>query len=165
MGVRRPFISKQLSGNAPCTNPTWLLAIKSKTRVFFSTTASHRHQFSALPSAGRVDTRKISAGLCLHWPNRSSTAVCCVNMANRKRQHAEDSPPCKILQTPEKRVSEVRREQDADYMQWGVERTCQFLRTEGLQEWEDAFRGLFFSRGSPRSPVLNSTCHLISADY
>lgn len=65
-------------------------------------------------------------------------------MANRKRPLVEDSPPGETFKTPEKRVSEVRRQQDADYMQWGVERTCQFLRTEGLQKWEDAFRGWFF---------------------
>lgn len=47
------------------------------------------------------------------------------------------------FKTPEKRVSVVRRLQDDNYMQWGVEETCQYLRREGLQEWEDAFRGWF----------------------
>ncbi|XP_067448523.1 deoxynucleoside triphosphate triphosphohydrolase SAMHD1-like [Thunnus thynnus] len=31
-------------------------------------------------------------------------------------------------------------ERPADYRQWGVEETCQFLREEGLAEWEDKFR-------------------------
>lgn len=86
-------------------------------------------------------------------------------MANRKRPFVEDSPTGKILKAQERRVSEVRRQQDTDYMQWGVERTCQFLRDEGLQKWEDAFRGWFFSRGSLRLPVLNSVGHLIAAEY
>ncbi|XP_063739805.1 deoxynucleoside triphosphate triphosphohydrolase SAMHD1-like isoform X2 [Eleginops maclovinus] len=29
---------------------------------------------------------------------------------------------------------------DSDYMQWGVEETCQYLRTEDLGGWEDTFK-------------------------
>lgn len=59
-------------------------------------------------------------------------------MDKRKRQLDEAHDD---LKTPEKRVSVVRRLQDSDYMHWGVDETCQYLRREGLREWEDAFRG------------------------
>lgn len=89
-------------------------------------------------------------------------------MANRKRPLVEDSPPGEIFKTPEKRVSVVRRQQDADYMQWGVDETCQFLQTEGLQKWEDAFRGWFFFReeafGSKFSGSLDRRRLLITAN-
>ncbi|XP_034028467.1 deoxynucleoside triphosphate triphosphohydrolase SAMHD1 [Thalassophryne amazonica] len=57
-------------------------------------------------------------------------------MASRKRplEVAENS-----FRTPEKRVSDVPQS-DSDYGRWGVEETCQFLRREGLQQWEDKFR-------------------------
>uniref|UniRef100_A0A4W6F7X9 Deoxynucleoside triphosphate triphosphohydrolase SAMHD1 n=1 Tax=Lates calcarifer TaxID=8187 RepID=A0A4W6F7X9_LATCA len=60
-------------------------------------------------------------------------------MENRKRPlEAVSSTGFK---TPEKRVSMVRL-QDSDYMRWGVEETCQYLRREGLGAWENKFRGL-----------------------
>uniref|UniRef100_A0A673B317 Deoxynucleoside triphosphate triphosphohydrolase SAMHD1 n=1 Tax=Sphaeramia orbicularis TaxID=375764 RepID=A0A673B317_9TELE len=46
--------------------------------------------------------------------------------------------------TPEKRVS-VFQPLDSDYMHWGVEETCQYLRRETLEKWEDIFRGPFDS--------------------
>ncbi|GLD46196.1 deoxynucleoside triphosphate triphosphohydrolase SAMHD1-like protein, partial [Lates japonicus] len=60
-----------------------------------------------------------------------------VDMENRKRPlEAVSSTGFK---TPEKRVSVVRL-QDSDYMRWGVEETCQYLRREGLGAWENKFR-------------------------
>lgn len=58
-------------------------------------------------------------------------------MANRKR-------PLQItgnnsFQTPEKRVSFARLI-TSDYTHWEVEETCQYLREEGLSEWESIFR-------------------------
>lgn len=35
------------------------------------------------------------------------------------------------------------RQQDSDYARWGVEETCQYLRREGLEKWENKFRGWF----------------------
>lgn len=58
-------------------------------------------------------------------------------MANRKRplQIAANNS----LQTPEKKVSIVRLI-TSDYMHWEIEETCQYLRKEGLAEWESIFR-------------------------
>ncbi|XP_020785555.2 deoxynucleoside triphosphate triphosphohydrolase SAMHD1 isoform X2 [Boleophthalmus pectinirostris] len=57
-------------------------------------------------------------------------------MANRKR-------PLEVtansLHTPEKKVS-VDPMISSDYMHWEVEDTCQYLRKEGLIEWQDIFR-------------------------
>ncbi|KAM6929985.1 deoxynucleoside triphosphate triphosphohydrolase SAMHD1 isoform 2-T2 [Lycodopsis pacificus] len=60
-------------------------------------------------------------------------------MESRKRPleavlTADDS-----FKTPEKRVSEPRL-QESDYMRWGVEQTCRYLRAEGLGDLEDTFR-------------------------
>ncbi|XP_034551820.1 deoxynucleoside triphosphate triphosphohydrolase SAMHD1 [Notolabrus celidotus] len=60
-------------------------------------------------------------------------------MENRKRPFGAVSTPDDSFKTPEKRVSVVRL-QDYDYMQWGVDETCRYLRREGLEEWEDAFK-------------------------
>ncbi|XP_030279786.1 deoxynucleoside triphosphate triphosphohydrolase SAMHD1 [Sparus aurata] len=60
-------------------------------------------------------------------------------MENRKRPLEADSCPDFIFKTPEKRVSEVQL-QDSDYMRWGVDKTCQYLRRENLGEWEETFR-------------------------
>uniref|UniRef100_A0A8C6WMN6 Deoxynucleoside triphosphate triphosphohydrolase SAMHD1 n=1 Tax=Neogobius melanostomus TaxID=47308 RepID=A0A8C6WMN6_9GOBI len=59
-------------------------------------------------------------------------------MANRKRPlgiTANNS-----LQTPEKKVFAVLPI-TSDYMHWEVEETCQYLREEGLAEFEGIFRG------------------------
>ncbi|XP_068191639.1 deoxynucleoside triphosphate triphosphohydrolase SAMHD1 [Antennarius striatus] len=61
-------------------------------------------------------------------------------MENRKRPLKADLTPGDSLQTPAKRESAERRLQDSDYMRWGVEETCQYLRREGVGEWEDNFR-------------------------
>nr|XP_046253079.1 deoxynucleoside triphosphate triphosphohydrolase SAMHD1-like [Scatophagus argus] len=61
-------------------------------------------------------------------------------MDNRKRPFEAVSTSDDKYKTPEKRVSVVRPLQDSDYMQWGVEETCQYLRREDLGEWEDKFR-------------------------
>lgn len=63
-------------------------------------------------------------------------------MENRKRPFEADSCPDFIFKTPEKRAS-VDQLQDSDYMRWGVDETCQYLRRESLGEWEATFRGLF----------------------
>ncbi|XP_031172324.1 deoxynucleoside triphosphate triphosphohydrolase SAMHD1 [Sander lucioperca] len=59
-------------------------------------------------------------------------------MENRKRPLGEVNPN-DSFKTPEKRVSVVRL-LDSDYMRWGVEETCRYLRGEGLGEWEDTFK-------------------------
>ncbi|XP_041859789.1 deoxynucleoside triphosphate triphosphohydrolase SAMHD1 [Melanotaenia boesemani] len=60
-------------------------------------------------------------------------------MANRKRQIDEVLSSDDRFQTPEKKVSVVRQP-DTDFTGWGVQETCQYLRREGLGEWEDTFR-------------------------
>lgn len=63
-------------------------------------------------------------------------------MANRKRPLDAVSGSDDRTNTPEKRVS-VPQPLDSDYMDWGVEETCQYLRREKLEKWEDIFRGWF----------------------
>ncbi|CAG6021538.1 unnamed protein product [Menidia menidia] len=58
---------------------------------------------------------------------------------NRKRGIDDDLNPNDCFKTPEKGVS-VDRLSDSDFIQWGVEETCQYLRRQGLGEWQDAFR-------------------------
>ncbi|KAL3974558.1 mannosyl-oligosaccharide alpha-1,2-mannosidase [Sarotherodon galilaeus] len=60
-------------------------------------------------------------------------------MENRKRPLAAVSSPDDSFKTPEKKVSVVRVS-DSDYMQWGVEEMCQYLRREDLGEWVDTFK-------------------------
>ncbi|XP_029995215.1 deoxynucleoside triphosphate triphosphohydrolase SAMHD1 [Sphaeramia orbicularis] len=61
-------------------------------------------------------------------------------MASRKRPlDAVVSGGDDRTNTPEKRVS-VFQPLDSDYMHWGVEETCQYLRRETLEKWEDIFR-------------------------
>ncbi|XP_019746798.1 deoxynucleoside triphosphate triphosphohydrolase SAMHD1 isoform X2 [Hippocampus comes] len=60
-------------------------------------------------------------------------------MANRKRDSATAISPGDVFQTPGKRVS-VDRTPNSDFSRWGIEETCQFLRGEGLAEWETVFR-------------------------
>ncbi|XP_053172853.1 deoxynucleoside triphosphate triphosphohydrolase SAMHD1 [Scomber japonicus] len=60
-------------------------------------------------------------------------------MESRKRPLEADLTADCSFKTPEKRVSVVPLH-DSDYMRWGVEGTCQYLRREGLEEWEDIFR-------------------------
>lgn len=60
-------------------------------------------------------------------------------MENRKRLLEVVSSPADSFKTPEKRAS-VPGLWSSDYMQWGAEETCQYLRSEGLREWEDKFR-------------------------
>ncbi|XP_068566497.1 deoxynucleoside triphosphate triphosphohydrolase SAMHD1 isoform X2 [Cebidichthys violaceus] len=60
-------------------------------------------------------------------------------MESRKRPLESGLTPSDSFKTPEKRASEPRL-QESDYMQWGVEQTCRYLRAEGLGEWEDTFR-------------------------
>uniref|UniRef100_A0A3B4YXU3 Deoxynucleoside triphosphate triphosphohydrolase SAMHD1 n=1 Tax=Stegastes partitus TaxID=144197 RepID=A0A3B4YXU3_9TELE len=62
-------------------------------------------------------------------------------MENRKRPLEAVLCPADSFKTPEKRAS-VPGLWSSDYMQWGVEETCRYLRSEGLDEWEDTFRGL-----------------------
>ncbi len=63
-------------------------------------------------------------------------------MASRKRPLEAALTPDNSFKTPEKRVSAVRL-QDSEFMQWGVDETCRYMRREGLAEWEDTFRGWF----------------------
>lgn len=60
-------------------------------------------------------------------------------MASRKRKLEADLTTGENLKTPKKGVSVVRL-QDSDYMRWGVEEACQYLRREGLAEWEQVFK-------------------------
>ncbi|KAM9343911.1 deoxynucleoside triphosphate triphosphohydrolase SAMHD1-like [Pholidichthys leucotaenia] len=57
-------------------------------------------------------------------------------MESRKRTLEERNDGYK---TPEKEVSAFLVS-DSDYIHWGVEETCQYLRKEDLGEWEDTFR-------------------------
>ncbi|KAF7659906.1 hypothetical protein LDENG_00291200 [Lucifuga dentata] len=61
-------------------------------------------------------------------------------MDSRKRPLAADLSSDDGFKTPEKRVSVVRGQLDSDYMQWGVEETCRYLRREGHGDWEEKFR-------------------------
>ena len=63
-------------------------------------------------------------------------------MDSRKRPLKAVLSADNSFKTPEKRVSVVPL-LDSDYTRWGVEKTCQYLRREGLGEWEDKFRGWF----------------------
>lgn len=60
-------------------------------------------------------------------------------MDSRKRPLEAVLSAGNSFKTPEKRVSVVPL-LDSDYTRWGVEETCQYLRREGLGEWEDTFR-------------------------
>ncbi|XP_076596618.1 deoxynucleoside triphosphate triphosphohydrolase SAMHD1-like [Chaetodon auriga] len=60
-------------------------------------------------------------------------------MESRKRPAMALLTPSDGFKTPEKRVA-VDRLQDSDYMRWGVEETCGYLRREGLGEWAETFR-------------------------
>lgn len=60
-------------------------------------------------------------------------------MASRKRPLDAISGADDRTNTPEKRVSAVQP-LDSDYMHWGVEETCQYLRRERLEKWEDIFK-------------------------
>lgn len=62
------------------------------------------------------------------------------NMECRKRPLQASPGACDSSRTPKKRVSVVRPS-DSDYLRWGVDEICQYLRREGLGEWEEAFRG------------------------
>uniref|UniRef100_A0A672J591 Deoxynucleoside triphosphate triphosphohydrolase SAMHD1 n=1 Tax=Salarias fasciatus TaxID=181472 RepID=A0A672J591_SALFA len=63
-------------------------------------------------------------------------------MESRKRPSQASSEPEDSFTTPQKRVS-AEQLLDADYSRWGVEGTCRYLRTEGLEKWENTFRGGF----------------------
>ncbi|XP_072223758.1 deoxynucleoside triphosphate triphosphohydrolase SAMHD1 [Leuresthes tenuis] len=60
-------------------------------------------------------------------------------MSNRKRPIPDEFSSSDRFKTPEKGVSVVRLP-GSDFMQWGVEETCRYLRSQGLGQWEDAFR-------------------------
>ncbi|XP_076023304.1 deoxynucleoside triphosphate triphosphohydrolase SAMHD1-like isoform X2 [Genypterus blacodes] len=59
-------------------------------------------------------------------------------MDTRERPLAADYTANGGFKTPEKKVSVAGGQ--LDYMRWGVEETCQYLRVEGLGTWEDKFR-------------------------
>ncbi|XP_068604146.1 deoxynucleoside triphosphate triphosphohydrolase SAMHD1 [Brachionichthys hirsutus] len=61
-------------------------------------------------------------------------------MENRKRSLEPGLTPGDSCEPPDRTVSVLRRLQDSDYMHWGVEETCRYLRRERLGEWEDTFR-------------------------
>uniref|UniRef100_A0A668A2T8 Deoxynucleoside triphosphate triphosphohydrolase SAMHD1 n=1 Tax=Myripristis murdjan TaxID=586833 RepID=A0A668A2T8_9TELE len=60
-------------------------------------------------------------------------------MESRKRPLAAGPCTADVFKTPEKRMAVVRQ-QDSDFMGWGVEETCKYLHREGFAEWEDKFR-------------------------
>lgn len=66
-----------------------------------------------------------------------------LNMESRKRSFEAVSSPSDGFHTPEKRVSVAALPADSDYMRWGVDETCQYLRKEGLEKWEATFKGVF----------------------
>uniref|UniRef100_A0A1A7XYN9 Deoxynucleoside triphosphate triphosphohydrolase SAMHD1 n=1 Tax=Iconisemion striatum TaxID=60296 RepID=A0A1A7XYN9_9TELE len=57
-------------------------------------------------------------------------------MASRKRPNNLTDEGFK---TPERRRSVVPQP-DSDFLHWGVEETCRYLRKEGLEQWEETFR-------------------------
>ncbi|CAN9515545.1 unnamed protein product [Ophioblennius macclurei] len=61
-------------------------------------------------------------------------------MESRKRPLEASVEPQDCFVTPEKRLPTTARLLDADYARWGVEETCRYLRTEGLEKWETKFR-------------------------
>lgn len=64
------------------------------------------------------------------------------NEDNRKRPLSPSLTCSDGCKTPD-RVSVVNGLLDSDYMHWGVEETCQYLRGAGLAECEEAFKGWF----------------------
>ncbi|KAM6924386.1 deoxynucleoside triphosphate triphosphohydrolase SAMHD1-like [Xenentodon cancila] len=60
-------------------------------------------------------------------------------MDSRKRPIEAVLSPDDACRTPEKRVSAVHCP-GSDFMQWGVEQTCRYLRKIGLEKWEHIFR-------------------------
>ncbi|RVE70635.1 hypothetical protein OJAV_G00066530 [Oryzias javanicus] len=60
-------------------------------------------------------------------------------MENRKRPLDSVLSSNDRFKTPEKSRSPVLLP-GSDLLQWGVEETCQYLRNEGLGEWENVFR-------------------------
>ncbi|XP_056129818.1 deoxynucleoside triphosphate triphosphohydrolase SAMHD1 [Lampris incognitus] len=59
-------------------------------------------------------------------------------MDSRKRVR-DDQALADGCRTPEKRVS-AAPDHDSDFMRWGVEETCEYLRRQGLEEWAAKFR-------------------------
>lgn len=88
--------------------------------------------------------------------------VCLINMDRRKRPLEAVVGAGESFKTPEKRVSKVRLP-DSDYTRWGVRETCQYLRGEGLGEWEDTFRGLFHGFDSINAQFFYFTVGLNTA--
>lgn len=69
-------------------------------------------------------------------------------MDGRKRPREDSScNSADNFKTPEKRVSVVPRQDgsseqwDVDLRNWDIEKTCRYLRHEGLEEWESTFKG------------------------
>lgn len=63
------------------------------------------------------------------------------NMDNRKRPLSPSSTSSDGFKTPDRRVSVVNGLLNSNFMNWGIEETCQYLRGGGFAEWEEAFRG------------------------
>uniref|UniRef100_A0A3P9IEX3 Deoxynucleoside triphosphate triphosphohydrolase SAMHD1 n=1 Tax=Oryzias latipes TaxID=8090 RepID=A0A3P9IEX3_ORYLA len=61
-------------------------------------------------------------------------------MENRKRPLDSVLSSNDRFKTPEKKRLSPVLLPVSDLLQWGVEETCQYLRKEGLGEWENAFR-------------------------
>ncbi|KAM9786333.1 deoxynucleoside triphosphate triphosphohydrolase SAMHD1 [Neosynchiropus ocellatus] len=60
-------------------------------------------------------------------------------MASRKRTLETADIETNAFKTPDKKVS-VLGLPTSEYLQWGVEETCEYLRREDLGEWESLFR-------------------------
>lgn len=79
-------------------------------------------------------------------------------MENRKRPFEAVSTSNDGFSTPEKRVSVVCRLQDSS--KWGVDETCQYLRNEGLGQWQEAFRGQSSVAESWYAFIFNTICEI-----
>uniref|UniRef100_A0A3P9IEA5 Deoxynucleoside triphosphate triphosphohydrolase SAMHD1 n=1 Tax=Oryzias latipes TaxID=8090 RepID=A0A3P9IEA5_ORYLA len=79
-------------------------------------------------------------------------------MENRKRPLDSVLSSNDRFKTPEKKRLSPVLLPVSDLLQWGVEETCQYLRKEGLGEWENAFRGVLRTCSFSMSPVLDQAC-------
>lgn len=100
-----------------------------------------RRLLSVTRSAVAVGVQRCRLSFCPDFIHCIKTYSCLFvekpDMENRKRPQEAD----RSFKTPVKRP--LLLDPLPDYMQWGAEETCQYLRREGLGEWEHIFRGRF----------------------
>lgn len=133
LGIYCPFYYENNERKRLCLWLAWLTEFRRKTRVFVRAAASS-------PSHQLLESTSVDHSVL---GKSRIPPVCQTNMENRKRPLDAVFTSNGEFKTPEKRTSVARRQQYSDYMQWGVEETCQYLRSEGLEKWENAFRGSY----------------------